>query len=137
MPASNDEKRIVSRNLTKRFDERLRLARASELAAYGHLLAAETLLCPGSHLPTVAEELDLLARIHVHQGRFNEARRRWHDAVKTGVRADEYEECIKVLDDWLDYRQRLMKWRLVVGFCFTAVLIASWMLTRFYLATPK
>lgn len=137
MASPIDERRTEVQQLVKRFEDRLRLARASELASLGRLLEAEVLLCPGRHLPMSADELDMLARIYVKQGQFEQARRRWEDAVKTGDLTAEYEECIKVLDDWLDYRKRLMKWRLRAALFISVVLLASSLLSWFYFSPLK
>lgn len=137
MPASTEDRRAELQRITKCFDDRLRLARASELASLGHLLEAEALLCPGMHIPMSAEELDLLARIHVKQRRYDLARRRWEDAIKTGNQRFEYEDCIKALDKWLDYNQRMAKWRLRLGLWTGAVLLATWWLTRIYFSSHE
>lgn len=99
MPVTTEGCRAEIQQLAKRFDDRLRLSRASELASWGRLLEAEALLCPKGHLPTCADELDMLARIHVKQGQFDLAKRRWEDALKTGDRRVEFEECLKALED--------------------------------------
>jgi hypothetical protein len=127
-----DERRAEVQQLAKRFDDRLRLARASELASWGHLLEAESLLCPGRHLPMSADELDLLARIHVKQGRFDQAKRRWEDAAKIGDRRAEFEECLKVLDDWLVFRKRTWIWRIRLAMCAVALLLSVWILVRLW-----
>ena len=46
-----------------RFDRKIRLARASELAVSGRLLEAEALLISKERFPDTWDELDLLARI--------------------------------------------------------------------------
>ena len=125
-----DERRAEVQRLAKRFDDRLRLARASELAYWGRLLEAEALLCPGRHLPMSADELDLLARIHVKQNQFDRARRRWEDAAKIGDRRAEFEECIKILDHWLDFRRQMWVWRIRLGLYLAAILLTLWLLIR-------
>jgi len=125
-----NERRAEIQQIAKRFEDRLRLARASELASYGHLLEAEALLCPGMHLPMSSDELDMLARIHVMQGRYDLARRRWEDAAKSGDCRAEFEECIKVLDDWLAFRQCLLIWRIKLALCLTTILLSIWILVK-------
>ena len=113
-----------------RFNDRMRLALASELASMGRTLEAETLICPGTRLPMSADELDLLARIHVKQGRYDQARKCWEDAAKIGDYRVQFEERIKVLDDWLGYRHRMMLWRIKLGIWLVAVSISIWVLVR-------
>lgn len=57
-----------------RFNRRIRLARAAELARCGRLLEAAALL---DTRESASEELDLLARIKVREGKFADARRLW------------------------------------------------------------
>ena len=125
-----DERRTELQRIAKRFDDQLRLARANDLASMGRMLEAETLLCPRGHLPESSEELDLLARIHVKQGHFDQAKKRWEDASKIGDLRDDFEECIKVLDEWLAYRQRMLIWRIRLGIWLVAVLLSIWVLVR-------
>jgi len=130
MFATHNVRRSEIQRITIRFEDCLRLARASEMASWGRLLEAETLLCPGRHVPMSADELDLLARIHVKQGRFDLARKRWEDAVKIGDCSAKYEECIRVLDDWLAYRHRMLIWRIKLGLWLVALLLSIWILLR-------
>lgn len=113
-----------------RFDDRVRLARASELATRGHLLEAEALLCPGLQLPSSPVELDLLARIHVQQGQYAQAQRRWEDALKISEQRDEYEECIKVMNNWLESRQQTLIWQIRLGLIAVAIILSFWVLCR-------
>lgn len=111
------------RRIAKQFDDRMRQARSSELARDGRLLEAEGLLCQGGQLPESVEELDLLARIHVRQGRYDDARRRWRDA--SGLNGDpSHSQCIEALDQWLDYRRRMKNWRIKVA-CVVATSVAA------------
>ena len=135
MASPIDERRTEVQRLAKRFDDQLRLARASELASMGRMLEAETLLCPGRHLPMSSKELDLLARIHVKQGYFDLARRRWEDASKISDRSAEFEECIEVLNDWLELKQRMLIWRIRLGLWIVTVLLSFWILHRLGLFT--
>lgn len=68
--------------LIEKFDMETRIARAAELALSNRLLQAEALLAPNGTLPRTWQEMDMLARIHVKQGRLSDALRRWHDASK-------------------------------------------------------
>lgn len=130
MPANIDERRAEMQRLTKRFDDRLRLSRASELATLGRLLEAEAMLSPGRHLPMSADELDLLARIHVKRGQYDLAKKRWEDAIKIGERRNEFEDCIRVLNIWLVYRQQMLIWRIRLCMYLAAILLAFWLLIR-------
>lgn len=129
MPAITNERRDEVLRIAQRFDDRLRLARASELALSGRLLEAEALLYPGN-LPMSDDELDLLARIHVKQGQYDLARRRWGAVTKNGVRHVESEECVKSLDQWLDHRYRLLLWRIRIAIWSLILLITVWLLIR-------
>ena len=130
MASSIHRRRNKLQSLVTEFDDSLRLTRVSELATQGHLLEAEALLCPGMHAPMSSDELDLLARIHVKQGLFELARRRWEDALKTGNRRAEFEACIKTLDHWMAYRQKMWIWRTRLGLYLAAILLSFWLLFR-------
>jgi hypothetical protein len=130
-----DELRAEVQRLTTRFEDRLRLSRASELASWGRLLEAEALLCPGRHLSMSADELDFLARIHVKQGQFDLAKRRWEDALKLSDRRAEFEECLKVLEDWLAFRKRMWIWRIRLAMWAVALLLTLWILVRLWSPT--
>lgn len=127
----NDRRSEVQRIATH-FEDRLRLSRASELASWGRFFEAEALLCSGKHLPVSADELDLLARIHVKQGQFDLARRRWEDALKLGDRRSEFEECLKVLEDWLAFRKRMWIWRVRLAMWAMALFLTIWVLVRIW-----
>jgi hypothetical protein len=130
MSTKVDQRLSDLRRLAKQFDDRTKLARASELARDGRLLEAEGLLCQGKGLPESVEELDLLARIHVKQGRFDDARRRWRDAGKLDG-SPSHDECIDILNRWLEYRHRLVLWRLKLAGCTVATAGAIFALIRF------
>ena len=130
MASTIAECRAEVQRIVMLFDDRLRLSRASELAAWGRFLEAETLLCPGQHLPMSANDLDLLARIHVKQGQFDQAKRRWEDALKLGDRRAEFEECLKVLEDWLAFRKRMWNWRIGLAMWAAALMFTVWNLVR-------
>ena len=129
MPTITNERRDEVLRIAQRFDDRLKLARASELASCGRLLEAEALLCSGK-VPTADDELDLLARIHVKQGQFDLARRRWSAVAKNGERRLESEECIKILDQWLEYRYRLLVWKIRIVIWALIFVITAWLLIR-------
>ena len=120
----------TTKDAIARFNERMRLALASELALMGRTLEAETLICPGRHIPMSSDELDLLARIHIKQGRYDQARKCWEDAAKIGDCRAVFEGHIKVLVDWLGYRHRMLVWRIKLGIWLVAVSISIWILVR-------
>ena len=121
-----------TRDAIARFNNRLRLARASELASIGRLLEAEALLCPRRHLPMSADELDLMARIHLKQGQFDLAKRRWEDGLKLVDRRVEFEKCLKVLEEWLVFRKQTWIWRIRLAMCAVALLLTVWIFIRLW-----
>ncbi|WP_395745396.1 hypothetical protein [Prosthecobacter sp.] len=134
MPAAPiGENQEVTR-LVRQFDERLRLARATELASCNRLLEAESLLCPGGAAAASVAELDLLARVHVKQGRFDAAKRRWEEAASRSTeRAAEMERCLKALDAYAvqHYRRRLVIW-------WTSLLLLTlWLVISFYVILKR
>lgn len=130
MGGVSQEKRGQLERLTRRFDTRMRLALASELAIAGRLLEAESLICPGMRLPATEQELDLLARIHVRQGRYSDAKSRWQEAIRAATDGKRYEQCIDELTRWLDYRRKMLRWRLWLALWLLAVLVSVVMLLR-------
>ncbi len=131
MPGNRNSTEI--KRLVREFDERLRLARASELASGNRLLEAEEVLCPEGTGSAGASELDMLARLHVRQNRFADARRRWEQAAsRDETRRAEFEECLRVLDDYLARltKRRLIEWRVSVVMLVVSVLLVIWSLLR-------
>ncbi len=121
------------RQVLREFDERLRLARASELASLHHCQKAEEVLCAGGVSKASAAELDLLARIHVRQGRFEDARKRWEQAVARdeGSRA-KFEECLRVLEDFslTQMKRRVIEWWLTLALLAVSLGLGIWILIR-------
>ncbi len=105
------------------FNEQLRLARASELALLGHLERAEGVLCQGGISRASAAELDLLARIHVRQGRFEDARQRWLKALERDA-ADRavIQSCLTELET---YSVRFMKRRIIEWYATLVLLVLT------------
>jgi len=136
MANPSNERHTEVRRIITRFEDQLRMFRASELASWGHLLEAEALLCPGKDLPTSADELDLLARIHVKLGQYDLARRRWEDAAKSGNRCAEFEECLKVLENWLAFRHRMWIWRIKLATAVATLLLSVWILAWLWFCLP-
>lgn len=123
-----DQSQTEVSRIVERFEDRLRLAHAMEMASSKRLLEAEALLCPGGMMPQSADGLDLLARIYVQQGRFDTARRRWEEALKLGGRQVEFENCLKVLDDFTKqvFRRRQLIWKISLVLLITTLLICVW-----------
>lgn len=121
------------RQVLREFDERLRLARASELALLNHLQRAEEVLCAGGISKASSAELDLLARIHVRQGRFEDARKRWEKAIDRdeGSRS-KFEECLQELEAFSakQMKRRLIEWRVSLALLSFSLLIGVWILIR-------
>jgi tetratricopeptide (TPR) repeat protein len=117
----------------REFDVRLRLARASELALLNHLNRAEQVLCEMGISKASAEELDLLARIHVRQGRFEDARKRWEKAIdRDEGNRSKFEECLRELEDFSvkQMKRRLIEWRVSLALLSFSLLIGIWILIR-------
>jgi tetratricopeptide (TPR) repeat protein len=83
---------------------RVRLCCATELAAVGAYLRAESLLThpPGTLISPL--ELDLLARIYVQQERFAEARVCWEEAASAVPANPEFPKALAALSE---YQERL------------------------------
>jgi hypothetical protein len=50
--------------------------------------------------------------------------------IKTGERTADFEECIKVLENFQDYKRQLWIWRVRLCMHFTAILLTIWLLLR-------
>jgi len=83
-----------------RFDRKIQLARASELALSGRLLEAEALLISKEQLPDTWEELDLLARIRVREGKFTDALKLWSRGASMPARSARARACIAILQSY-------------------------------------
>jgi hypothetical protein len=68
----------------------------------------------------------------VQQGRYALAKRRWEDALKSAKTRGEYEECIKVLENWekQKYREDLLIWRMQLVLCGLAIGLTCFLLYR-------
>ena len=60
----------------------IRFARATELAQSRRFVEAEAILSPDGKLPESPRELDLLARIAIHDRRFGQAKQLWEQTLK-------------------------------------------------------
>jgi hypothetical protein len=115
------------------FEKRLRMARASELALLHHYTRAEAILCEVGLSRSSSEELDLLARIHVRQGRFNDAKQRWELAIERDTnKRDTYERCLRVLDNHrLKMERRIrLSWSAVIVLLIASILLCIYMLAH-------
>ncbi len=124
------EKKEVSR-LVLKFDEQLRMHRASELAACNRLLEAAALLCPAGRNASSAAELDMLARINVRQRRFAEAQKCWEQAItRDSDKKGECEQCLQVLEVYSAqcYRRRVIEWWIALSLLALSLVISIWTL---------
>jgi hypothetical protein len=92
-PQSADGSAVIIEN----FSKRLRLARASELALSRRFLEAESLLCGRGMVSSDPDDLDLLARIYLKQGRFADARGAWDRASVTDQSNAKYASLLEEL----------------------------------------
>lgn len=109
------------------YERRLRLARAGELARSGRLLEAEVLLCPGGVFPGDVEELDILARIQVLDGRFADAKATWEAAALCGGEADRFERQLAELARFktaCETRENLLRIALAAVFAIGVLMMA-------------
>jgi hypothetical protein len=83
-----------------RFDRKIQLARASELALSGRLLEAEALLVLKERLPNTWEELDLLARVRVREGKLADAFRLWGRGATIPTHSSRAHACIASLQNY-------------------------------------
>jgi hypothetical protein len=67
--------------IVRQFEARMNIARASELASFGRILEAEALIAHENRAPKTWDEIDLLARIRVRQGKFAEAVQLWKQSL--------------------------------------------------------
>jgi len=121
------------RQVLQKFDERLRLARASELALLNHSQRAEEVLCAGGISKASAAELDLLARIHVRQGRFEDARKRWQQAIDRDEESrSKFEECLRELETFSakQMKRRQIEWLLTLTLLSASILMGLWILVQ-------
>ena len=133
-PISIETRQRELQRIVQQFESRMLLARAAELASAGRLLEAQVLLCPNEATPKSADELDLLARIYVKQGRNDLAKRRWEEAMKSGERGAEFVDCLKVLENYQEqlhqeqvYRHKLMLWAIKLALWVIALLFYLWL----------
>ena len=83
-----------------RFDRKIQLARASELALSVRLLEAEALLISKEQFPDTWEELDLLARIRVRQGKLADALKLWGRGATIPTHSSRAHACIASLQNY-------------------------------------
>lgn len=107
------------------FDRRMRLARASELALSGRLLEAETLLVSTAHFPDTWEELDLLARIRVREGKLADAMRLWRKGAKTGPHSGRAPECIASLEGYAAAKFKRDRQMFIAAWALWSIAVAA------------
>ena len=86
--------------------EKIRFARAADLARSGKYLEAEAVLAPNGVMPESPRDLDLLARVATLQNQFSRAEKFWEAASrKSPGNQDyiEYLECLRHLDPNTDF----------------------------------
>jgi len=83
-----------------RFDRKIQLARASELALAGRLLEAEALLVSKERFPNTWEELDLLARIRVREGKLADALKLWGRGATIPTHSSRARACMASLQNY-------------------------------------
>ena len=83
-----------------RFNRKIQLARASELALSGRLLEAEALLISKERFPDTWDELDLLARIRVRERKFADALKLWSRGASMPMRSARARACIASLQNY-------------------------------------
>ncbi|QIF00980.1 hypothetical protein [Roseimicrobium sp. ORNL1] len=118
MPPSSKEEVPEMDLMCRDLNMRLRMARAAELASFNLLEEAEKVLCHGGISRASVAELDLLARIHVQQGRFEEARARWEEVIsRAGEGQEKSRACLEALKEFKAYRDKVMviTWRIALA----------------------
>lgn len=125
MPDLTEQRNEIVR-LVRRYESRLRIARATELVSAGQFLQAESLLSPGGAMPRLTRELDLLARIYVCQGRLDLAKNCWKEVLVSGEKTSETEDCLRVLEEHTAnvFRRQLLLWRIKLALLIA--LLALW-----------
>jgi len=107
--------------------QKMRLARATELARSRRYLEATALLTPQGRLPADAKELDLLARIAAQQRRFADAERLWNDASRVAPETTAYREAAtraaRARQDWIQIKQTFFA--IVVAFVLAGIMLAA------------
>ncbi len=89
-----------------RYNRRIRLARASELALSDRLLEAESLLVSEERTPSSWEDLDLLARIRIREGRYRDALELWRTGATIPKHMSRAHRCIASLQNYAEIKFR-------------------------------
>lgn len=114
------------------FDRRLRIARASELALTGRLLEAAALLELERGVPIAWDELDLLARIRVCEGKFADALKLWGQGASIPTHSSHARACIVTLQNYAAAKFKRERevfvalWTLWSAAAVGIVLVAVW-----------
>jgi len=133
---SNATSERATRDAIDRFNDRLRLARASELALARRYIEAEALVLGGGKRPS-CEGYDLLARIQVRNGRFSQAKASWGKSLETGGNEDRIRDYLAALAAHEErvFKRRLIVWRLTLLLWILFTCLAAWLSFRFLLIT--
>jgi|GEM_PF-1702771 len=120
----------------ERFNDRLRLARASELALAGRYIEAEALVLGGGNRPSY-EGYDLLARIQVRNGRFQKAKASWRKSLETGGNEEKIRTYLATLAGHEErvFKKRVLVQRLTLLLWILVTYLAAWICFRFLLRT--
>ncbi|HOC54201.1 MAG TPA: tetratricopeptide repeat protein [Verrucomicrobiota bacterium] len=133
MTTDREEWRSATRATIDEYVDQVRFARAAQLAQSDRYLEAEGILCSNGHLPENPHELDLLARIAVHQGRNSQARRLWEAALSRDPKNETYQECLTRLGDLPRFR---ISFDTVLS-CIVWITIALSIATLLYVFLPR
>ncbi|MCX6973109.1 MAG: hypothetical protein NTZ94_02215 [Verrucomicrobia bacterium] len=110
------------------FLEKWKIARALEMAECGALDKAESLLMNKGLGPKTLEEYDLLARIHVLQGRYVKAKQMWSYALTCEPDNEIYRKALDTLGVYLDdLATRRKAFFLAINFGLIALVIIALM----------
>jgi len=123
------------------FESRMRLARASEHAASARLFEAEALLAPpGGKQPDTWDEIDLLARIRVRQGKFAEAMQLWKQSLRFPGHEEIVAARVESLNAYADSQfERRRKLMLALVVAWSAIIAATlgWLVVRLIVHLTK
>jgi Tetratricopeptide repeat len=127
-PEQEQWKREARAALDEHFTQ-VRFLRATDLARSGRYLEAESLLTRNGQPCQTPRELDLLARVAAHQGRFEDARRLWQTALQREPQSVTYSDCLARVAEFqhptalLDKTLTLLLWA-AIAFGVAALLFA-------------
>jgi len=111
----------------REYEDKLRRARATELALAGRFMEAESLF---HQHPLDVADLDLLARIQVRRGRLEAARHTWQQAISMNDSSTALKECLSTLEVYRTarYQRHLLIWRIGLGVWLILLMAFTWWL---------